>query len=82
MLKYISLAALTVFFVVSTDVAQANIRNAQGCPPPKAISARTKCALANGATWQYDNRYGRCIWVYPHQRIMQFTDCAVAAGRR
>lgn len=82
MLKYISLAVLPVFFFATADVAQANIRNAQGCPPPKAPSARIKCAIANGAVWRYDNRYGKCLWIYPHQRTMQVIDCAVQAGRR
>lgn len=78
MLKLITLAVLTVFFCATADVARA-----QGCPPPKPLkSAKGKCALAYGATWQYDNRRGRCIWIYPHQREMQIIDCAVQAGRR
>ena len=77
MLKFISLAVLTVFFCVTAEVARA-----QGCPPPKAPSARIKCALANGAVWRYDNRYGKCLWIYPHQRTMQVIDCAVPARRR
>ena len=82
MLKFIALAVLTVFFFVSADGAQANIRNAQGCPPPKAPSARIKCAMAYGAVYRYDNRYGKCLWIYPHQRTMQITDCMAQAGRR
>ena len=66
MLKFIALAVLTVFFFATADVA-----HAQGCPPPKTLNtAKIKCSLAYGATWQYDNRYGRCLWISPHQREM------------
>lgn len=78
MLKYSSLVALPVFFFVSADVARA-----QSCPPPKAPNHPiVQCYRAYGATWQYDNRYGRCLWIAPYQREMQVIDCAVQAGRR
>ena len=78
MLKFISLAVLTVFFCVTADIARA-----QGCPPPKAANHPIiQCYRASGATWQYDNRYGRCMWIAPYQREMQVIDCAVQARRR
>jgi hypothetical protein len=81
MLKFIALAVLAVFFFSTSDAAQANIRDAKGCPTPKAPSARIKCAIANGAVYRYDNRYGKCLWIYPNKRTMQFLDCAVPAKR-
>jgi hypothetical protein len=78
MLKFSPLAVLTVFAFATTDVAQA-----QSCPPPKNSNHPIiKCAIANGATWQYENRYGRCLWIAPYQREMTIIDCGVQAARR
>jgi hypothetical protein len=78
MMKFISAAMLTVSFFVISDAARA-----QGCPPPKNSNHPIiKCAIANGATWQYDNRYGRCLWIAPYQREMTIIDCGVQAARR
>ena len=81
MLKFISLAVLTVFFFVTADIAS---NSAQGCPPPKAANHADHPVRhrASGATWQYDNRYGRCLWIAPHQREMQVIDCTAQARRR
>ena len=78
MLKFIALAAPTIFFFVTTDIARA-----QSCPPPKSPNHPIiQCYRANGATWQYDNRYGKCLWIAPYQRENTVTDCVAQAVRR
>jgi hypothetical protein len=78
MLKFIPVAVLTVFVFATADTARA-----QGCPPPKSPNHPIiQCYRANGATWQYDNRYGKCLWIAPYQRENTITDCVAQAARR